>query len=535
MNNFVRCWDLIKPLMEILQPVKTTLGPQGHTNFINSFSTVLTKDGANVLKNIHSDDPYLMTLLNFIKDNINIISQNTGDGTTTTVVLIVEMLKIIEPLLSHYTSQDIMVALEGVLTYGQEIIEKITRTIDIQDKTYLMDLAMIATNGHKKITNVLVESIQQVGVNGIINVEKVYTTHNHISVEYQRGFSLDMGFSNKYFLLKNNTIDHEKFYKNSYILVSNQRLAVLTEQLQWVINEAMTQQKPLIIIAKEIEGDFLNHLIVAYNRNLLDVITVKATYNSDDFLQDLCHLTDGKMWDNKFLYPLEQYLGSVDGAEINHYKTIIFKEKSMDDYIHHLQKQMELLNEKNSHTYEKLILSQRINKLTGQVAKIKIEGTNEAEKEAIKDAIVDGIHCLKNGLKGGILPGCGLLYFLINKFFKDHIPKTSLSSSIKQVQLLINNSLLSILETIVANGITNGPVIINKIEEFYKYKSLEEVIEVFHHNKDMMLGFNGAHNKLVDIINDGIINAAITEKTSFSVAISMVIHIIKSQYVINSN
>ena len=535
MNNFVHCWNLIKPLIEILQPVKTTLGPQGNTNFINSFSTILTKDGANILKNIHSDDPYLMTLLNFIKDNINIISQNTGDGTTTTVVLIIELLKTIEPLLQHYSCQEIAIAIEELLNYSKEIIEKMTKIIDIKDKTSLIDLSMIATNGNKKISNLLVEAIQQVGISGLINVEKAYTNHNNISVEYQKGFTLDMGFSNKYFLIKNNTIDHEKHYNNSSILISNQRLSVLTEQLQWVINEAIAQQKSLIIIAKEIEGDFLNHLIVAYNRNLLDVITVKATYNSDDFLQDLCHLTDCQIWDNKFLYPLEQYLGSVDGAEINHYKTIIFKEKNMDEYIYHLQKQMDILNKKNSHTYEKVILSQRINKLTGQVAKIKIEGTNEAEKEEIKDRIVDGIHCLRNALKGGVVPGGGLLYFLINKFFKEHIPKTSLSSSTKQIQLLINNSLLSILETIVSNGFTNSGVIINKIDEFYKYKSLEEIMGVFHHNKDMMLGFNGSNNKLVDIINDGIINAAMTEKTSLEIAISMVLHIIKSKYVINTN
>jgi chaperonin GroEL len=537
MNNFIPCWSLIPALIDILQPIKTTLGPQGNTNFIQGFSTILTKDGANILKHIHSDDTYLMALLNFIKDNINIVAQNTGDGTTTTIIFIIELLKIIDPLLLHYSGQEISGALQELLLYSKNFVEKITKSLSIKDENSLMNLAMIATNGHQEISQVLVEAIMKVGPDAIINVEKIHTHAMAIGLEYQRGFALDMGFSNKYFLLKNNAIAYEKKYTNGYILIANQRLAILTEQLQWVLNEAISQQKPLVIIAKEVEGDFLNHLIAAYNRNILDVITVKATYNSDDFLQDLCALTTCQMWDNKFVYPLEQYLGQFNSCEITQEKTIIFKEKNMDNYIDHLQKKMEILNKHNNHyTYEKSLLNQRITKLTGAVAKIQIGGSNEAEKEEIKDRVIDGIHCLKNAIRKGIVPGGGILFFLIHKFFQEKISKDGLSPRSNPLSPLISKSLLAILATIVNNGIDrDGPVIINKIYEFYQGKTLEEVVDMFHNKSSMMMGFNGYNNQLVDIMEDGIINAALTEMTSWETAISMVSHIIKSKYIINTN
>jgi chaperonin GroEL len=529
MNNFIKTKEIFLDLINLLEPIEQTLGPNGNTIFINNFSTVLTKDGATVLKNIHTDNPYLLGILNFIKDNINILSQNIGDGTTTTIILIRSLLKAIYPWLDYYNSREIIKNLNNLQNQSNQIIKQLTKPINLEDH-FLTDLANISVNGDENLSKIIVSTIQKVGPDGLINIEKIFTNNDEILGEYFEGINLNIGYSNQYFL--SNNLEKNIKLEHPLVLFSNQRLTLMNESMQYIINYAIENQRPLVIMALEIEGDLLNHLIVAHNRNLLKCCTIKVPYNYQEFTKDLAFVTKGKLWDNKILEEsLEIHLGSCDSMEITQNNTTIInpsQDKNLTEkYINNLKDQLHQLEKVNVHnSYEKVILSQRINKLQMTMAIIKIGGTNEANKEEIKDRLTDGIASVRWALKEGIVPGGGITLFLINKFMEKN----------NDLMNLFGKSLLDILKIIINHSIhQNSHIIINKIDEFYKYKDLPTVVNNFQNNNDILLAFNGYNYKLVNLLADGIINAQVVEKFSLNTAINIVKNIINSPYIINNN
>jgi chaperonin GroEL len=539
--NFTGTNNIINCLIELLNPVKESLGPNGNTVFINNFSTTLTKDGATILKSISCNDIYTYTILNFIKDNINNLSLSVGDGTTSTIVLLMELLKNIILIESYNVYvKDIILGIEKSLNYLNTILPCLSKSIDINDKVFIKNLGTISTNGNEKLGQLLLETINQVGKDGIINIEKVYNWNNDIVCDYQKGCYLDVGYSHPYFTYINNESKTNIILQNPYILISKKPLTLLTEPLESLLNFVITQKKPLLIIASSIEGDFLNNLMMIHNRNLLTVVPVKYPYNYEGFIEDIQIITGSKWWDHHLLQePYESYLGTSPLVEINKYKTIISGSQTdliINQHINHLkQLNIDLKKNNNHSSFENIILNQRIAKLTGGIGYIKIGGSNEAEKDEIKDRLTDGVYSIQSALKEGITLGGGITWLLLSKFLQEAYDNKLIiidnEYQLKGLEIL-QKSLKVLLITIIKKGTNVNKENFNTIENFYKNLSLEFIDQAIK-NQDYLLCFNGKNSQLCNLWESGIINSLKVEKTSLNTAINLFINIINSSYIIN--
>lgn len=472
---------------KLANAVKVTLGPKGrNVALAKGFgSQVVTKDGVTVAKEIELEDPFMNVGAEMIKEASTRTNDLAGDGTTTVAVL---AQAIATSGFRNVTAGANPISLKRGIDKGVEIIveelKKSAKSID--GKEQISQVATISTNNDKELGEMIGGVFDKVGKDGVITVEEAKGFVDE--VEYTEGMEFDQGYVSAYFITDSETL--ETVMENPYILITDKKLSNL-QDIQAIAEKVLSAaDRPLVIIADDIENQALATLVLNKLRGTLNVVAVKAPGFGDrkkEMLKDLSILTGAEYISEEIGRTLESIeltdLGSAKKVIINKEKTIIVEgkgdKKGIEARVSEIKKQIE----NTSSDYDKEKLQERLAKLAGGVAVIKVGAASEIEAKEKKARIDDALNATRAAIEEGVVAGGGLALHNAKKILE----KINLDDSDEQLGIEILKSVLSEpLKQIAENAGKDGAVVAAKC--------------------DKEIGYDAKADKYVDMMKEGIID-----------------------------
>jgi len=405
---------LVAGIDKLANAVVATLGPNGRNVVIaNNGIPQSTKDGVTVAKSISLSDNIEEVGVQMVKQAAIKTADNAGDGTTTSTLLAREMVK---AGLHHLNNGANAVEIKrGIDIAVKQVVEQLRKNAeDISSEDQLEQIATISANNDPEVGKLIATAMQKVGREGVVTIEESNSEETYL--ETVEGMQFDRGYKSHYFVTDNATMSC--YLENPYILIADRRFTQVNDLLK--ILEAVSQgNRPLLIIAEDIEGEALATLIVNKARGTIKVAAVKAPDFGDRrklILEDIAVLTGGEVFSADKGMKLDKFswdwFGSARGVTINKDSTTLIDgkgdETKISNRIEELQKQIETAKT----PYEAEKLQERLAKFVGGVAIINVGGYTEAEIKEKKDRVEDALHATKAAMEEGIVPGGGaaLLY-----------------------------------------------------------------------------------------------------------------------------
>jgi chaperonin GroEL len=472
--------------------VKVTLGPKGRNVVIDkSFGAPrITKDGVTVAKEIELSDKFENMGAQMVREVASKTNDLAGDGTTTATVLAASIMKEgIKLVAAGMNPMDLKRGIDLAVTAVVKDIEKRSKKVGSSEE--IGQIATIASNGDTSIGQMIANAMQKVGNEGVITVEEAKTAETELDVV--EGMQFDRGYLSPYFITNAEKMIAE--LEDAYILIHEKKLSSLQALLP--ILEAVVQTtKPLLIIAEDIEGEALATLVVNKLRGGLKVAAVKAPGFGDRrkaMLEDIAVLTAGQTISEDLGIKLENVtlnmLGRAKRVRIEKENTTIIAgagdKKSIDARIAQIKAQIE----ETTSDYDREKLQERLAKLAGGVAVIRVGGATEVEVKEKKDRVDDAMHATRAAVEEGIVPGGGVALLRA----KGAIGK--LTNENPDVQAGINIVLRAIeapIRQIAENSGVEGSIVVGKVMG----------------NKSSTYGFNAQTEDYVDMLSAGIVDPA---------------------------
>ncbi|MBQ3351531.1 MAG: chaperonin GroEL [Thermoguttaceae bacterium] len=481
---------MLRGVEQLADTVAVTMGPTGRNVIMNKAygGPQVTKDGITVAKEIELEDPFE----NMGAKLVNEVAQKTadlaGDGTTTATILARAIFK--EGLRNIAAGSNptairrgIDKAVQAAVDYLYSIAKKVTK------KEEIANVGAISANNDREIGNLLAEAMEKVGNDGVITLEESKTAET--TYEIVEGMQFDKGFLSPYFITNPDTMACEM--ENALVLLHEKKISNLRDMLP-LLEKVVSSGKPLLIIAEDIDGEALTALVVNRLKGILNVCAVKAPGFGDRrkaMLQDIGILTGGTVISEDLGVKLEnvtlEMLGTVKTATINKDSiTMIGGGGKKAD----VKKRIDQLREMIEHTdsnYDREKYQERLAKLSGGVAVIKVGANTEAEMKQKKDRVDDALHATRAAAEEGILPGGGTALIRC----KDAVAKArSNARGDEKIGVdIISNILSKPLEQIAANCGKDGAVIADMVAE-----------------QEEAMGYNAATDEFVDMYKAGIID-----------------------------
>jgi chaperonin GroEL len=472
--------------------VKVTLGPKGRNVILDKSygAPRITKDGVTVAKEIELEDKFENMGAQMVREVASKTSDNAGDGTTTATVLTASIMK--EGLKLVAAGMNPMDLKRGIDLAAAAVVKDIERRAKkVQTSEEIGQVGTISANGDKSVGKMIADAMKKVGNEGVITVEEAKTAVTELDVV--EGMQFDRGYLSPYFITNAEKMVAE--LEDVYILIHEKKLSSLQPMLP--ILEAVVQAgKPLLIVAEDIEGEALATLVVNKLRGGLKVAAVKAPGFGDRrkaMLEDIAVLTAGTMIAEDLGIKLEnvtlQMLGKAKRVRIEKENTTIIdgagSKKDIEGRIAQIKAQIE----ETTSDYDKEKLQERLAKLAGGVAIIRVGGSTEVEVKEKKDRVDDAMHATKAAVEEGIVPGGGVALLRA----KAAIGK--LSGDNADIQAGINIVLRALeapIRQIAENSGVEGSIVVGKVLE----------------NKSQTFGFDAQTEQYVDMLNAGIIDPA---------------------------
>ena len=391
--------------------VKVTLGPKGRNVVLDkSFGAPrITKDGVTVAKEIELDDKFENMGAQMVREVASKTSDIAGDGTTTATVLAAAIVK--EGAKAVAAGMNPMDLKRGIDLAVEAVVEELKRNSKkVTSNDEIAQVGTISANGDQEIGRFLAEAMKKVGNEGVITVEEAKSLETELDVV--EGMQFDRGYISPYFITNADKMRVEM--EDPYILINEKKLSALNELLPLL--EAVVQTgKPLLIVAEDVEGEALATLVVNKLRGGLKVAAVKAPGFGDRrkaMLQDIAVLTGGQAISEDLGIKLENVtlamLGKAKKVMIDKENTTIVnglgKKKDIEDRITQIKAQIE----ETTSDYDREKLQERLAKLAGGVAVIRVGGATEVEVKERKDRVDDAMHATRAAVEEGVLPGGGV-------------------------------------------------------------------------------------------------------------------------------
>ncbi|AHX04782.1 chaperonin GroEL [Ehrlichia japonica] len=411
----------IREVVRILEDaVGCTAGPKGLTVAISKSygAPEITKDGYKVIKSIKPEDPLALAIANIITQSASQCNDKVGDGTTTCSILTAKVIE--EVSKAKAAGADIVCIKEGVLKAKEAVLEALmSMKREILSEEEIAQVATISANGDKNIGSKIAQCVQEVGKDGVITVEES-KGFKELDVEKTDGMQFDRGYLSPYFVTNSEKMLVE--FENPYILLTEKKLNIIQPILPILENVARSG-RPLLIIAEDVEGEALSTLVLNKLRGGLHVAAVKAPGFGDrrkDMLGDIAILTGAKhVISDDLAIKMEDLtlaeLGTAKNIRITKDTTTIIG--SVDNSSTNVQSrinQIKMQIEASTSDYDKEKLRERLAKLSGGVAVLKVGGSSEVEVKERKDRVEDALHATRAAVEEGVVPGGGaaLLYTL---------------------------------------------------------------------------------------------------------------------------
>lgn len=472
----------IKEGIDILsKAVSSTLGPCGRNVIIEKESGTPhgTKDGVTVAQQIQLKDPVQNIGAQIVREAASQTADAAGDGTTTATVL---AQAIIQEGFKFVVSGANPVELKRGIDQTVKLVTKMLKDVskDVSDEKEISQVGTISANNDKEIGNLLSEAMKKVGQDGVITVEESRTAET--SLEIVEGMQFDRGYLSPYFVTNNQQM--MTTMEDVYILLYDKKISN-AKSLVKLLEQCIAKNKPLLIIADDIEGEALATLVVNKARGTVQVCGVKAPEFGDRkkaFLDDMAVITGGQVISpdkgNKLESVTLEQLGRARVVTVTSKQTTIVDGKGTEEEIAKRINDIKELIEAADSNYEVEKLQQRLAKMTGGVAILNIGANSEIEMKEKKDRVEDALNATKAAIEEGIIPGGGIAFMKIHELLKK---KTKLKFENEDQRIgssIVIEALKSPFNTIMNNAGLNGEAIwvtIRKTKKGYDVRNGKEV------------------------------------------------------------
>ena len=465
---------------KLANAVKVTLGPKGRNVVIDKKfgAPTITKDGVTVAKEIELEDPIENMGAQMVREVASKTSDVAGDGTTTATVLAQAIVR--EGLKNVTAGANPMDLKRGIDLAVTKVIEHLkAMSKPVNGKKEIAQVGTISANNDPTIGNLIADAMEKVGKDGVITVEEAKGTET--TVDVVEGMQFDRGYLSPYFVTNADTMEAE--LENPYILIHDKKISAMKDLLP--ILEKMAQSgRSILIIAEEVEGEALATLVVNKLRGTLRVVTVKAPGFGDRrkaMLEDIAVLTGAQVISEEKGYKLENatlaYLGTAKKIVVDKDNTTIVEGAGTKDDIKKRIAEIKSQVDKTTSDYDKEKLQERLAKLSGGVAVLKIGASTEVEMKEKKARVEDALHATRAAVEEGIVPGGGVS--LLRSIDALNNVKTANADQATGVQIL-RRALEEPLRQIVANAGLDGAVVIDKVKngkDDFGFNALTETYE----------------------------------------------------------
>src|SRR5437773_1500174 len=484
--------------------VKITLGPRGRNVVLDKKfgSPLITKDGVTVAKEIELKDPHENLGAQMLKEVASKSSDVAGDGTTTATVLAQAIFREgVKTVAAGANPMAVKRGIEKAVEVATEQIKKLAKPVSGE---MIAQVATVSANNDTTIGNIIAEAMKKVGKDGVITVEEAKTLET--TMDLVEGMQFDRGYLSPYFVTDPDRM--QCVLENCFILICEKKVNTMKDLLP-ILEQVSKLGRSLLIIAEDIEGEALAKLVVNKLRGTLQAAAVKAPGFGDRrkaMLDDIAILTNGRSITEDLGIKLENVkledLGTAKKIVIDKDNTTIVEGGGKRAAIEGRVKQIRVQIEETTSDYDREKLQERLAKLVGGVAIIKVGAATETEMKEKKARVEDAMHATRAAVEGGIVPGGGVAVLRA----MDAVEKSAsgMSRDDKLGARIVVRALEEPTRQIVANAGAEGSVVINELR-----------------GKGGNFGFNANNEKVEDMIKSGIIDPTKVTKNALQNAASI--------------
>ncbi len=495
---------LLRGVNIMAHAVKATLGPKGRNVVLDKKygSPTITKDGVTVAKEVELKNPYENMGAQMLKEVASKTSDVAGDGTTTATVLAQAIFR--EGLKNVTAGADPMGLKRGIEQAVEQVVAELKHmTKSTKDKKEIAQVATIAANNDKTIGSLIAEAMEKVGKDGVITVEEAKAMET--TLEVVEGMQFDRGYLSPYMVTDPERM--EAVLEDCLILIYEKKLSVMKDMLP-LLEQVARAGKPFLIIAEEVEGEALATLVVNKLRGTLSCCAVKAPGFGDRrkaMLQDIATLTGGKAITEDLGIKLENIkledLGKAKKVVADKDNTTLIDGAGSTKEIEGRIKQIRAQIEETTSDYDKEKLQERLAKLAGGVAVIKVGAATETEMKEKKARVEDALNATRAAVEEGIVPGGGVALLRAAKA----LDGLKLVGDEATGAHIVRRALEEPIRRIVENAGLEGSVVVEKV------KAAQE----------LAYGFDAESNEYVDLMHAGIIDPTKVERIALQNAASI--------------
>jgi chaperonin GroEL len=499
---------LLEGVEQISRAVKVTLGPKGRNVLLDKKfgAPTITKDGVSVAKEIELADPYENMGAQLLKEVATKTNELAGDGTTTATVLAYSLVK--EGLKAVAAGMTPIELKRGIDKAVELAVDEIKRNSkEIKDKEEISHVASVSANNDSEIGNTIADAMEKVGKDGVITVEESKTMST--AIDFVEGMQFDRGYISAYFVTDRDTMT--SVYDDAYILIHDKKISSMKDMLP-LLEKVASSNKPLLIIAEDVDGEALSTLVLNSLRGTLRTCAVKAPGFGDRrkaMLEDIAVLTGGQVITEELGLKLENtdisQLGRAKTIKIDKDNTTIIngsgKEKDIKDRIAQIKAQIE----DTTSDYDREKLQERLAKLAGGVAVISVGAATEVELKEKKHRVEDALSATRAAIAEGIVPGGGLALIQAAVALEKADTK-SLSDDEKVGFKIVKRALEEPIRQIAENAGLDGAVIAEKAKA---------------EKASPGIGFDAAKLEWVNMVDAGIIDPAKVTRSALQNAASI--------------
>jgi chaperonin GroEL len=479
---------ILRGVNRLADAVKVTLGPKGRNVVLDKKfgSPVITKDGVTVAKEIELKEPLENMGAQMVREVASKTSDVAGDGTTTATVLAQAIYREgIKNVTAGANPMELKRGIEKAVASVTEELKKLSKPVKGK---MIAQVGTISANNDETIGNIIAEAMEKVGKDGVITVEEAKSMET--SLEVVEGMQFDRGYLSPYFVTDPERM--ECVLENALVLIHEKKISSMKDLLP-VLEQVAKLGKPLLLIAEDVEGEALATLVVNKLRGTLHVAAVKAPGYGDRrkaMLEDIAILTGGKAITEDLGIKLENIklddLGKAKKIVIDKDNTTIVEGSGKQKDIEGRVKQIRVQVDETTSDYDREKLQERLAKLVGGVAVIKVGAATETEMKEKKARVEDAMHATKAAVEEGIVPGGGVALLRAQKV----IEGLKGSDDVKVGVEIIRRALEEPLRQIAANAGFEGAVVVAKVRE----------------SKEAEFGFNAQNDEYENLVEAGVID-----------------------------
>jgi chaperonin GroEL len=495
---------ILRGVNQLADAVKVTLGPKGRNVVLEKKfgGPNITKDGVTVAKEIELKDPLENMGAQLVREVASKTSDVAGDGTTTATILAQSIFREgVKAVASGANPMALKRGIEKAVAIATEEVKKLSQKVSDNEK--IAQVGTISANSDAEIGKIIADAMTKVGKDGVITVEESKTMHTELDTV--EGMQFDRGYLSPYFVSDAERM--EAVLEDPYILIHEKKISNMKDLLP-LLEQIARSGKPLLIIAEEVEGEALATLVVNKLRGTLNACAVKAPGFGDRrkaMLEDIAILTGGKSIMEETGIKLEgvrlEDLGRAKRVTVDKDNTTIVdgagKQKEIEGRIRQLRAQIE----ETTSDYDREKLQERLAKLAGGVAVIKVGAATETEMKEKKARVEDALHATRAAVEEGIVPGGGVALLRASKALVGY----KLDGDEQIGVNIVKRACEEPLRQIVANSGTEGAIVVEKVRE----------------NSNPNFGYNAATDTFEDMVAAGVIDPTKVTRTALQNAASI--------------